>query len=137
MRPTPPTHPILIAHLHELLAELARSGLPATGPLTASAGDTTWQVNLTIAPTEESSETPAPASAPTSTLSASDGGTLSPVQRQILSVATNEPQTAPRLARAAGRSCNTHFRDALRELVRRGLLVHLPEGYRLPASSLP
>ena len=57
---------------------------------------------------------------------------LSPLERVILSAATREPLTAKRLAATAGRSCNGYFRDHLRKLVRRGLLIHTADGYRTP-----
>lgn len=57
---------------------------------------------------------------------------LSPLERSILSVATSQPQSAKKLATKLRRSTNSHFRDQLRNLCRRGLLVHGPDGYRLP-----
>ena len=57
---------------------------------------------------------------------------VSPLERSILSAAGPAPLPAKRLAALLKRPCNSHFREALRSLVRRNLLTHGPEGYRLP-----
>jgi hypothetical protein len=63
------------------------------------------------------------------------GPQLSPSERAILAAATRTPQSAKRLAARLNRPCNSYFRDQLRGLVRRepSLLLHTPDGYRLPA----
>lgn len=57
---------------------------------------------------------------------------LSDLDRGILAAASQEPLPAKRLAAKMRRSCNPYFRDHLRGLVRRGLLLQTPDGYRLP-----
>jgi hypothetical protein len=69
---------------------------------------------------------------PLSAASGASSPLLTPPERSILSAAATTPMTAPRLARKLGRPCNSHFRSLLRGLVRRGLLLHTPDGYRLP-----
>jgi hypothetical protein len=54
------------------------------------------------------------------------------MERRILAAATRTPRTGKALAERMGRKANSHFRGALRTLVRRGLVLHVPEGYRLP-----
>lgn len=61
-----------------------------------------------------------------------DPQSLSPLDRIILEAAASGPLPAKRLAAEAGRSCNSHFREHLRGLVRRGLLAQGPDGYSLP-----
>lgn len=58
---------------------------------------------------------------------------LSPLERGVLEAAAAGPLPAKRLAAKMGRPCNSHFRDHLRSLVRRGLLRQGPDGYSLPA----
>ncbi len=59
---------------------------------------------------------------------------LREVHRRLIAVCTTVPVSAKRLASLAGYAgCNSHVRQALTELVRWGLLLHSPDGYRLPA----
>jgi hypothetical protein len=57
---------------------------------------------------------------------------VGPLEAALLRVATRAPQTAKRLAGKLRRPCNSHLRDQLRSLVRKGLLLHGPDGYSLP-----
>jgi hypothetical protein len=66
-------------------------------------------------------------------LAGGQSGELGPLERAILGVATRRPQTAKRLAGLLDRPCNSHFRGGLRDLVRKGLLLHGPDGYSRPA----
>ncbi len=118
-----------LAWLKEARHHLTEAIGPQTGPITIILANEHGQgVEFTLPPAEASGGRPSarftPAEAPTG---------LTPLERQVLDVATAEPQTAKRLAGRLRRSCNSHFRDQLRALVRRGLLTHTADGYRLPA----
>jgi hypothetical protein len=54
---------------------------------------------------------------------------LSPGQRAILDVLTDDPQPSRRVARLAGRPFNSTFRQTLRGLVTAGLARHTAVGY--------
>jgi hypothetical protein len=54
---------------------------------------------------------------------------LPPIARAILEASGPEPQNAKRLAGKAGYKLNSYFRDILRDLCRRELLRHTPDGY--------
>jgi hypothetical protein len=60
---------------------------------------------------------------------------LSGIQQVILTMVTSTVQTVQLLAYNAGYSYNEHFRLAIRQLVKRGLLVREGEGVRLPRES--
>jgi hypothetical protein len=57
---------------------------------------------------------------------------LSPTERAIVQALTDSPVSSRRLARAAGRRWNSHFRAALARLVEGGQVRHTPRGYRRP-----
>jgi hypothetical protein len=57
---------------------------------------------------------------------------VSPLEQSILRVAGVHALPAKKLAGLLSKNCNSHFRDQLRGLVRRGLLIHTADGYRLP-----
>ena len=57
---------------------------------------------------------------------------LGPLEKAILGTATQDPLSAKKLAAKLVRPCNSQFRDHLRGLVRKGMLLHTPDGYRLP-----
>lgn len=54
---------------------------------------------------------------------------LSPMEQDLLRVATNTPQSPKALARLAGKTMGSHVSKALTALCRKGLLVRLPDGY--------
>lgn len=56
--------------------------------------------------------------------------TFAPLELDILRVMTSAPQTAKRLANRADRPAGSHFRQALADLSRKGLIVRVPDGYR-------
>ncbi len=56
---------------------------------------------------------------------------LSAIDKAILATATHAPLTAKRLASMSGYTAGSHFSAALTRLVRRGLLEHSADGYRL------
>lgn len=56
--------------------------------------------------------------------------TFAPMELDILRVMTSAPQTTQRLARRAGRTASSHFRQALADLCRKGIIVRTPDGYR-------
>lgn len=57
---------------------------------------------------------------------------LSPMERAVLAVATSEPEHSKRIAAKMGKKLHGGIREALRSLVRKGLLAEGPDGYRLP-----
>ena len=57
---------------------------------------------------------------------------LSPGQQAILAAISDEPQTSRRLARAAGRTLNSTFMEALRGMVAAGLIRKTARGYSRP-----
>lgn len=62
-----------------------------------------------------------------------DGLVLRQLHRNLLGAATFIPYSAKKLAREAGYAkLNSRHRLALTELVRAGLLLHTPDGYKLP-----
>ena len=56
---------------------------------------------------------------------------LSDPQRRILATLTAAPQTGRKVARLAGATYNSTFRQNLAELVRQGFARKRPEGYTL------
>jgi hypothetical protein len=113
----PSDFPRWLRQARELLAEL-HGQAAAAGPVRVTVtNDQGQRVTLAVPP-----ELPAALPA------------LAPLEKAILGAATRLPQTAKRLAAELGRSCNSHFRDALRSLGRRvpPLLVRTPDGYRMP-----
>jgi hypothetical protein len=56
--------------------------------------------------------------------------TFSAMEMDILRVMTSAPQTTRRLARRADRSAGSHFRQALADLCRKGIVIRTPDGYR-------
>jgi hypothetical protein len=55
---------------------------------------------------------------------------FSPMEMDILRVMTSQPQTTKRLSRLADRAAGSHFRQALADLCRKGLVIRTPDGYR-------
>ena len=56
---------------------------------------------------------------------------LSPMEQSVLAAVEPSPLTAKKLASKMGRkSVSGHFRAALRALVRRGLVIQTPDGYK-------
>jgi hypothetical protein len=62
---------------------------------------------------------------------------LPPLERAILATASQVPLTSRKLARLAGYSYNSRFRQTLTDMVRSGLLVRFARKYSLPKPAKP
>lgn len=66
----------------------------------------------------------------------SDIADLAPMEASILEVLQDgRPQPGKRIAKLTGKSYSARLRTCLAEMQRKGLIVHVTEGYRLPPQS--
>ena len=117
--PSPTLRSVLRAALHHLLADLA-----ALSPEEAAdaIADDDWKVKITLEPMGGSS--PRGPSVPV----VPDG--LNKVERKAWLAAEATPLPVKALARKAGYPNGSYFSAAITSLVRRKLLVRMPEGLR-------
>jgi hypothetical protein len=65
-------------------------------------------------------------------------GNLPPMEHAILEVLQDgRPLPGKRLAKASGYSYSARLRTTLADMTRRSLLIHCPDGYKLPQDSAP